>query len=92
MRRASIAQVLDLPLAISASKAGRAERLVARQDGQILDLVVASAAAVRTVVAYEGAVAEQEKVGVGIEKSVACVATKAVQMPSVAGCGTVSTP
>lgn len=91
MRRAGIAQILDLPLAVAASKAGRAEGLVARQDGQVFDLVVTSATAVRAVVAYEGAVAEQEEVGVGIEKSVACVATKAVEMPSVAGCGSVST-
>lgn len=91
MRRAGIAQVLDLPLAVAASKACRAEGLVARQDGQVFDLVVTSATAVGAVVAYEGAVAEQEEVGVGIEKSIACVATKAVEMPSVAGFGTIST-
>ena len=84
MRRSSITKVLYLALAVSAPETGGAESLVARQDGQVLNLVSASATAVRAVVADEGAIAEQEEVGVGIEERVAGVATEAIEMPSVA--------
>ena len=58
LRRSRIAQILDLPLAIATSKTARTESLVARQDGKVFNLVVAGAAAVRAVVAYERAVAK----------------------------------
>jgi ABC-type sulfate transport system permease component len=60
VRRPGIAQILDLPLAVPTAEAGCAECLVARQDGEVLDLVPAGAAAVGAVVADEGTIAEQE--------------------------------
>ncbi|KFZ11385.1 hypothetical protein V501_04804 [Pseudogymnoascus sp. VKM F-4519 (FW-2642)] len=71
----------------AAAEAGGAEGLVAGQDGEVLDLVAAGAAAVGAVVADEGAVAEEEQVGVGVEEGVALVAAEAVEMPSVVCCG-----
>ena len=59
LRGARIAQVLNLPLAVPASKTARAEGLIAGEDGQVFDLVAASIAAVCAVVADEGAVAEE---------------------------------
>ena len=50
--RPRIAKVFDLPLAIATAKAGAAEGLVAGEDGEVLDLIVAGTAAVCTVVAY----------------------------------------
>ena len=59
LRRPGIAQVLDLPLTVPASKTCGAERLVSRQDSQILYLVPTGAAAVGTVIADQGAIAEE---------------------------------
>ena len=53
LRRPGIFEVLDFLLAISAFEAGRAKGLVAREDGQVLNLVTTCAAAVGTVVADE---------------------------------------
>lgn len=80
-----IAEVLDLALAVAASEAARAEGLVAGEDGEILNLVVAGAAAVRAVVADEGAVAEQQEVRVRVQQGATGVAAEAVNVPSVAG-------
>lgn len=85
LRSPGIAQVLDLPFTVAAPKATGAEGLVAGEDGQVLDLVAAGIAVVRAVVADEGAVAEQEQVGVGVEQGVAGVAAEAVDVPAVAG-------
>ena len=52
LRRARITQVLNLPLAVATPKAGAAEGLLAGEDGEVLDLVVAGAAAICAVVAY----------------------------------------
>jgi hypothetical protein len=60
--------------------------LVARENGEIFDLVAASVAAVGAIVTNEGAVAEKEQIGVRVEQSAACVTSEAVDMPSVAGC------
>ena len=57
--------------------------MFAGQDGDVLDLVVAGAAAVGAVVAYEGAVAEEEQVGVGVEQGLTLAAAEAVDVPSV---------
>ena len=84
MARARIAQVLNLPLAVATAEAGGAECLVAGEDGEVLDLVAAGIAAVGAVVADERTVAEEEQVGVGVEKSAAGVAAKAINVPSVA--------
>ena len=64
---ARIAQILNLPFAVATAEAARAEGLVASKDGQVFDLVAAGVATVGAVVANEGAVAEQEQIGVGIE-------------------------
>lgn len=86
LRGAGIAQVLDLALAVPASEAIGAKGLVAGQDGQVLDLVAAMVAAVCAVVADEGAIAEQQQVGVRVEQGAAGVAAEAVDVPSVPSC------
>jgi hypothetical protein len=53
LRSARIAQVLNLSLAVPASEALSTKSLVSRQDGQILDLVVAGATTIRAVTAYK---------------------------------------
>ncbi len=60
LRCARITQILDLFLAIAASEATRAEGLLAGQDGEVLDLVAARGTGICTVVADQGAVAEEE--------------------------------
>lgn len=75
---ASVAQVLNLPLAVSTSEARRAECLVTGKNGQILDLIAASIAAVRAVVADERTVAEKQEIRIGVEQSMTLVATEAV--------------
>lgn len=86
LRGPGIAEVLDLALAVAAAEAARAKRLVAGEDGQVLDFVAASMAAVRAVVAYEGAVAEEEEVRVRVEEGAAGVAAEALDVPPIAGC------
>jgi hypothetical protein len=83
---ARIAQILNLPFAVATAEAARTEGLVAGEDGQVFDLVAASIAAICTVVADEGAVAEEEQVGVGVKQGAAGVTSEAVDVPSVAGC------
>jgi hypothetical protein len=85
LRCPGISQVLNLPLTVSTAEAGGTEGLVAGENSQVFDLVTASAAAVCTVVANEGAIAEQEEVRIGVEKRAASVASEAVQMPSISG-------
>lgn len=46
-------------------------------------------AAVCAVVAYEGSIAKEEKVRVGVEESAAGVAAEAIDMPSVSSCTSV---
>jgi hypothetical protein len=62
LRCPGISQVLDLALAIATAEACSTKGLVAREDGELLDLVPACRAAVGTVVANEGAVAKEEEV------------------------------
>jgi hypothetical protein len=83
---ARIAQILNLPFAVATAEAARAEGLVAGEDGQVFDLVATGIAAICTVVADEGAVAEEEQVGVGVKQGAAGVTSEAVDVPSVAGC------
>jgi hypothetical protein len=87
LRRPRISQILDLSLAIAALEAIRTKGLVARQDGQVFNLIPTITATVGAIVAYEGSVAQEQEVCIGIEESAARVATKAVDMPSVTGCG-----
>lgn len=86
LRRASIAQVLNLALAVPAPEAARAEGLLTGEDCQILDLVAAGTAAVGAIIADERAVAEQEQVCVGVEQHAAGVASEAIDVPSITGC------
>jgi hypothetical protein len=58
VRRPGIAQILDFPLAVPTPEAGCAKGLVSGQDGQVLNLIIAGAAAVGAVIADEGAIAE----------------------------------
>ena len=82
---ARIAQVLDLALAVPTSETGGAKGLVAGEDGEVFDLVAAGVAAICTVVADEGAIAEEEQVRIGVKESSACVTPEAVNVPSIAG-------
>ena len=84
LRGARISEVLDLSLTISALEAVGAEGLVACEDGQVLNLVSAATAAVCTVVADQGSVTKEQKVRIGVEEGSACIAPKAVDVPSVA--------
>jgi hypothetical protein len=83
LRRASIAKVLNLALAVPASEAVGTESLVTGQDGQVLDLVAAVIAAVCAVVAYQRAVAEKQQIRIRVEEGTASVAAEAVDVPSV---------
>lgn len=90
LRGSSIAQVFNLSLAVAAAEACSAKGLVASQDGQILNLVAAGAAAICAVVAYKGAIAEEEEVRVGVKEGTAGIATEAVQVPTIASCEIIS--
>lgn len=84
LRSASIAQILNLALAVPASKTIGTEGLVARQYGQVFYFVAAVIAAVGAVVAYERSVAEEQEIRIRVKEGAASVAAKAVDMPSVA--------
>lgn len=60
LRCSCIAKILDLLLTITAFEAGRAECLIAREDGQVFDLVAAVAAAVGAIVADEGTITQEQ--------------------------------
>jgi hypothetical protein len=79
----SIAKILDLALAVPAAEAAGTKGLIARQNGQIFDLVPTGAAAVGAIVADEGSIAKKEQVGVRVEKGAARVAAEAVNVPSI---------
>jgi hypothetical protein len=85
LRSAGIAQILNLALAVPTPEAVGTEGLVAGQDGQVLNLVAAMIAAIGAVVAYQGAVAEEQQVRIRVEESAARIAAEAVDMPSVSG-------
>lgn len=86
LRRACIAQVLDLAFAVPTSEAVGAECLVACENSEILDFIATVVAAICTIVANEGAIAEEEEVRIGVEEGTAGVAAEAVYVPSVASC------
>jgi len=83
LRSSGIAEVLDLALAVATPEAIGAEGLVAREDGEVFDLVAAVVAAICAVVAYQGAVPEQQEVCVRVEQGAARIAAEAVDVPSV---------
>jgi len=80
-----VSQVVNLSLAVPAFEAVCAKGLITCEYGEIFDLIVAGGAAVGAVVADEGAVAEEEEIGVRVEEGAAGVAAEAVNMPSVSG-------
>ena len=84
LRGSGITEVLDLALAISTPEAIGAEGLVAREDGEVFDLVAAVVAAICAVVAYQGTVTQQQEVCVRVEQGAARIAAEAVDVPSVA--------
>jgi hypothetical protein len=86
LRGTSIAQVLDFALAIPTAKTVGTEGLISCQDGQVFNLITAMVTAVCAVVTYQGAIAEQQQVRIGVEEGAAGVAAEAVDVPSVASC------
>lgn len=90
LRSSSISKIVDFPLAIATSETVCTEGLISCQYSQILDLVVAGAAAVGAIVADERPVAEQEEIGVRIKEGATGIAAEAVYMPSISGCAWLS--
>jgi len=85
LRGSGVSKILDLFLAVATLEAIGTKRLIACQDGQILNLVSTVAAAVGAVVANEGSVSEEQKIRVRVEQGAAGIATKTVNMPSISG-------
>lgn len=90
LRRPRVFEILNLLLAIPTAETRGAEGLLAGQDGEIFDFVPTGGATVGAIVADEGAVAEEEQVGVRIEEGRTRMAAEAVNMPAVSSCPTVS--
>ena len=67
LRGFGVPQVLNLLLAVATLEAAGTKSLVTGQDSQILNLVPTRAAAVGAIVADEGAIAKEQKVGVRVE-------------------------
>ena len=84
LRGPCIPKILNLLFTISTTEACRAKRLVTRKNRQIFNLIATGTTAVRAVVADERAVTEQEQVRIRVEEGTAGVATKTVDMPSIA--------
>lgn len=90
LRCPCIAKIFNLLFTISTPEAAGAKRMVACEDSQILNLVPTCTAAVCTIVADEGAIAEEEEIRIGVEEGPASIATKAINVPSIASYTTVS--
>ena len=60
LRSPRISEILDLLLAIAAFEAIGTEGLISGENGKVLDLVAAIAAAVCTIIADEGAITEEK--------------------------------
>jgi len=86
LRCACISKILNLPLAIPAPETCCAKCLISCEDSQIFNLVPACTTAICTIVADQRAVTKQQQICVGVEEGPASVASKAVQVPSVASC------
>ena len=84
LRCPCILEVFYFLLAISTFEASGAKCLVTCKDCEIFNLVAACTAAIRAIVAYQRAIAEQEKVCIRVEESSAGIAAEAVNMPSIA--------
>lgn len=65
--------------------------MVTGQNSQIFNLIIAGTAAVGTIVANEGAIAEEKEVRIRVEQSAAGIASEAIQMPSISSCRVVRT-
>ena len=86
LRGPGIFEVFNLLLAISTAETGGTKGLVPGENGKIFDFVPTRTATVGAIVANEGAVAQEEQVGVRIEQGVTGIAPEAVNMPSIASC------
>ena len=82
--RPRISQIFNLLLAVATTETAGAKCMISGEDSQVLNLVSTSTAAVCAVVADEGAIAKEQKICVGVEECAASVASKAVDVPSVA--------
>jgi len=78
LRGSCISKVLDLALTVSATKAGRAKGLIACQNSEVFDFVVACATAVGAVVANQRAIAQEKEVRIAVQESTAGVTTEAI--------------
>jgi hypothetical protein len=83
LRGSCVAQVLDLAFANPAPEARRTKGLISSQNSKIFNFIATCAATVGTVVAYQRTITEQKKVCVQVEECSTCVASKAVDMPSI---------
>jgi len=82
-----IPQVLDLSFAVPATETGGAKSLIARQDGQVFDLVSARRAVVSTIIANQRPVSQEKGI---VQWGVASFTSKTVNVVSVSGCDIVS--
>lgn len=83
LQGAGVAQVLDFHLAQAAFEAVQAVGLVAGEDGQVVDFLVALLAVVQAVRAYEVAVAQHEEIQVATQQQLALQAFEAQDMPPI---------
>jgi len=83
LRCPCVPKILDLLFTIPTPEAAGAKCVIACEDSQILDLVSTCTAAVCTIVADEGAIAEEEEVRIGIEEGSAGIATETINVPSI---------
>ncbi len=86
LRGAGISQVLNLALTVPTTEAGSTKGLVSSENSHVLDFIIANSARICTIVAYQRAVSKKQEVGIGVEQGAACVASEAVEMPSVTSC------
>ena len=84
LRCSSIFQIFDLLLAIPTFETIRAECLIACEYCKVFDFVPTHTATICTVVADERAVTEKEEIGIRVEDGSTSVASKAIDMPSIA--------
>lgn len=85
LRGPRVTEILDLFLAVATFKTTSAKGLFTGYNGNVVNLGAARAAAISTVSAHEGTIADHEEIYVGIKVSAASMASEAVDVPSVSG-------